>query len=119
MIGYYSIASLKTEEQIYDEFTINEDYDLLLELEGQEEAEREREAQFEQNLKSRMKLKAEEVQCLRTRFRPHFSRISQLHTTLNAPSDVPMHASDAEWCLQPDGMSDSTSLGPQEPRGGE
>lgn len=60
VIGYYSIASLKTEEQIYDEFTINEDYDLLLELEGQEEAEREREAQFEQNLKSRMKLKAEE-----------------------------------------------------------
>eukprot|EP00037_Helgoeca_nana_P034056 m.420383 g.420383 ORF g.420383 m.420383 type:complete len:286 (+) comp32458_c0_seq1:110-967(+) len=59
-IGYYSANALQTEDQIYQTFTVDEDVALILELEGQEEAERKREAEFEAGLRNRMKEKAEE-----------------------------------------------------------
>mmetsp|Transcript_2095 Transcript_2095/g.5179 ORF Transcript_2095/g.5179 Transcript_2095/m.5179 type:complete len:285 (+) Transcript_2095:191-1045(+) len=59
-VGYYAADSLKTEEQIYHEFTVDEDVQLILELEGREEQERKREAEFEAGLRQRMMLKAEE-----------------------------------------------------------
>eukprot|EP00038_Savillea_parva_P011157 m.195495 g.195495 ORF g.195495 m.195495 type:complete len:290 (-) comp19502_c0_seq1:85-954(-) len=59
-IGYYAADALKTEDQIYHEFTVDEDVSLILELEGREEKERQREAEFEASLRDRMKQKAEE-----------------------------------------------------------
>eukprot|EP00041_Stephanoeca_diplocostata_P035977 m.1291131 g.1291131 ORF g.1291131 m.1291131 type:complete len:305 (-) comp24785_c1_seq1:6320-7234(-) len=58
-IGYYATSAMKTEEQIYREFTMEEDVQLILELEQQEEVERQREAQFEENLRQKMKQKVE------------------------------------------------------------
>lgn len=59
IIGYYSVAALKTEEQIFEEFKINEDYELVQELERREEEERQKEAQYEAKLKADMRAKAE------------------------------------------------------------
>ena len=50
-IGYYAADALKTEQQIYDEFTIEEDVQLILELENREEMERKKEAEFDAALK--------------------------------------------------------------------
>lgn len=59
-IGYFATSALKTETQIYEEFTMEEDVQLILELEKKNEVEREQEAQFEAALKQKMRDKAEQ-----------------------------------------------------------
>eukprot|EP00039_Didymoeca_costata_P000922 m.48070 g.48070 ORF g.48070 m.48070 type:complete len:306 (-) comp10550_c0_seq1:1226-2143(-) len=59
-VGFYAASVLKTEEEIYNEFRLDEDVRICQYLENQEEIERQQEQEYDRLLKERMRAKAEE-----------------------------------------------------------
>lgn len=59
-IGFYAASSLKTEEEIFEAFRLEEDVRLCQEIETAEERARQAEADYDRQLRERMKQKAEE-----------------------------------------------------------